>query len=107
MILKRVLFPHSYFVVDTGNATLTFNVKSSLVALGGVLDVNNPNWALIHYRLGKGAKCVYKYSKQLYGKQPVGLKLAAFAGSPRCSASFLMAICHWNKQLLNELVRWE
>jgi hypothetical protein len=107
MIMMRVLYPHDVFDVEVDGTMLRYQVKSSIVALGGLLDTQDPNTALVRYRLDQGDKCFYKYSKYLCSKNPVGMKLSAFAGAPRSSASFLMTMCHWSKHLLLDVYRWE
>ena len=76
-------------------------------ALGGVLNCAYPNGAHIQHRLSKGEACFYRYARQLRSKQPVELKLRAFAAAPRAAGTFLLSIAHWNKTSLSAAARWE
>ena len=107
MLMVRVPYPHNTYEVVANGSQLTYQVKPTMVALGGLLDTDSPHKSLIRYRLSQGDKCFYKYFKYMCSKKPVSLKLSAFAGSPRNSASFLLAVGHWSKENLLEIYRWE
>ncbi|CAK0855977.1 unnamed protein product [Prorocentrum cordatum] len=107
MIFVRCACPGTIFTVPIPSGILKCKIVFSMIALGGMWDANGLNVAMIRYRLAKGDKCIYKYGKHPLSKQPFQIKLSAFTGSPRLSASYLLSMRYENLRCLHEIARWE
>ena len=107
-LVVEKLFPgDGYWEVPACGRILQYQVRSSMVALGGLLDTDKPAQALRRYSFSAGDKAFYKYLRHFKGKAPVSLKLRAFAAAPRGTALFLCPVMHWSGPCLYEAIRWE
>ena len=81
--------PHSgsHYDVNVGDNTIRYKVVSSMLALGGVLCVDDPNKLLIRHRLNKGISANYMDKGAYKSKQPLSVKLGAFREKPRATAT--------------------
>ena len=107
LLLDKVSHDSGNYTVESAAGSLKYTITPAMVALGGMLDPAAPGQALMRYRLAKGEKCFYTYGRFLCRKHPVQLKLEAFAGAPRNSATFLSSVGHWSASMLWEAYRWE
>ena len=97
----------SHSVALRGGGTAKYEVRQKVVSLGVCFDPAQLSRGLVEHRLGKGDAAVHKYFKVLSTPAPVGEKLAAWAGAPRATARFCLAIAFWNMTLLRSVLRWE
>jgi hypothetical protein len=107
LLVEKLMPGHGYWDIPVGDTVLRYQIRTSMVALGGILDSDNPAQALMRYRFAAGDKCFYKYIRHFRGKAPVSVKLKVFAAAPRTSALFLSPVMYWKVPSLLEAIRWE
>jgi hypothetical protein len=71
LLVEKLMPGHGYWDIPVGDTVLRYQIRTSMVALGGVLDSDKPAQALMRYRFAAGDKCFYKYICISEGKHPL------------------------------------